>query len=1194
MNDRWTAIRRCAREVLARYERKTQFNDALPKAFTPERGCHAILREIVRHAFPDEFFLKLNCRTLPDNVDGRLDYGSRAIQVRADVEGVRKPFIAAHEVGHLELKHPLRHLCRDAKGSASDADQNQEPSAHDDGAATLDDQAHPGALNCRDGVAAAYRERDRLELEANIFAAELLAPLDRVRARIAADSTWTVESLASYFGLSKDAMRNQLVAAFIACPRPDVLGDNQDKAEPIDESTPRVELPDYLKLDDSQRQAAHAKTPALTVAGPGAGKTRVLTARHVHLVRDEGIEPRRILALTFSNKAAAEMQERLIAALPDQAHEIQVFTFHSFGRLLLQSYGHTLGMEDDPTVLTDADGFVLARSHLHELPLGQFANLNEPTQHLEAVLARVARLKEEQISPKEFERRVRRWQNELEAQLEPASSAERIRWHESRDIAAKCGDLAAFYAAYEELLHRAGYVDYADLINRAVDLFDHPEVAALIRADYERILVDEFQDVDASCGRLVQAVDGGRGILWAVADPRQNIYGFRGASLAHLVRFESDYPGAQIKFLEVNYRSVEEVVVAGNAIRFPPVTGGQAFQVPPLRADRGEGGAAAAVRVSLAGSRGEEIAELVAQVREVAQEVPREQIAVLCRDKWWAKDICAALEEADIATNWSGQPEEQDAFKDMMAVLLLATNQPQALLRLGRIAEHQLEEHEIQIILRKAGEENNRLHVGLLAAKNGELEGISAIGQLAAKQLGRLWSEFRRLPNAWCVLAAYLFERTRWLRAKLDDPSPRARRYLATVCQVIDLAREFSLKGSFAQAKDTPAFLDYIASAREFSRLPCADSTPVIADAVNVLTIHKSKGLEWPVVFVPGWTTSSNSRADDVPLPAHLVHQDGSALAGDEAYNQACLYYVATTRARNQLLLSRSDSINSDPVPHLDEIAESLQPRGLLRCDNVRRTPWRRPLAVASGRVRLTENLIPYAMIRQYEYCSQRAKYDYVYGLRAESGGYLFFSRQLQHALEWIADESANGQVPSGDEIQDKIEELWARDKKPHRRLSPLYRGQALHCAQSFAARLVPGVKIDLKQEWHVPLPDANPHAEPVSIVVKVDEIEWGEPIIARLHRLDEQHLKHEADPILSLYALLPLNDGNSEGIEFRMNYLKNGEEKVLNLRDDPHIEKRRKQIFAAAHAIRNGLFEPKPSNWKMCHRCSYNLICPA
>jgi hypothetical protein len=631
--DRWAIIRRRAAELLAEYEARTE-----RAAFDEHGGSHTRLEDIARRVYQ---FSVVPDDELPDDLSGYLDPADRLIAYRPIEDVARRRFTIAHELGHHALGHPLR--------------------TFEDRTDQIDDAPHVAALSAKAGVYRAYSDRDRWELEANVFAAELLLPVERVRAMALRDPKWSVRRLARYFGVTRSAMLNQLTAALLPGP-----SDASSTAETL------------ATLDPSQQRAAVSSKPTLVLAGPGAGKTRVLVERFKHLVRDCGVRPDRILALTFANKAAEEMRERLGTLLPAEAHAITVGTFHSLGLQVLQAYGHYLGLKEGSAPITEVDAFVLLRRRLGEVPLGSFDDLHRPSRNVGLLLKTISRAKDELCGPAEFARLTDEWHAELDGRPEPTTEAEVKALDDERQRAAACADVAAVYAIYQRWLRDGGHLDYGDLIAEAVRLFDLPDVARDIRGQWDHILVDEFQDVNYASGRLVHALDGGRGIVWAVGDPRQSIYRFRGASPVNLLDFTSDYTDAEVIPLEWNYRSVEDVVRAGQAVEIalPVGSDGRPLPLPDLRAYRGRPATEPAVELVITAVGSDELAELVRRVRAEAEIRPRGHIAVLCRRRSEAQRVSDALEAADLPTDWGGALQDRSVFKDVIGALLLAADSP--------------------------------------------------------------------------------------------------------------------------------------------------------------------------------------------------------------------------------------------------------------------------------------------------------------------------------------------------------------------------------------------------------------------------------------------------------------------------------------------------------------------------------------
>ncbi|NPA90937.1 MAG: UvrD-helicase domain-containing protein, partial [Chloroflexi bacterium] len=252
------------------------------------------------------------------------------------------------------------------------------------------------------------------------------------------------------------------------------------------------------------------------VAGPGTGKTRTLTARIAYLVRAHHVPPEHILAITFTNKAAAEMAERLASLLgPEVASRITVKTFHAFGAMVLREFGERLGIPRDAVILTDEERREVLRQARSDL------SAREVDRALEAIDRAKARL-----SPPE----------------EP--------W-------------AEVYQAYEEAMRRARALDYGDLVAKTVRLLEEdPEVLATLQDRYRWISVDEYQDVNYAQYRLLRLLTSGGANIAAIGDPDQAIYGFRGADRSFFLRFQEDYPNAKVVRLTRNYRSAQAILDA--------------------------------------------------------------------------------------------------------------------------------------------------------------------------------------------------------------------------------------------------------------------------------------------------------------------------------------------------------------------------------------------------------------------------------------------------------------------------------------------------------------------------------------------------------------------------------------------------------------------------------------------------------
>lgn len=1147
--DRWAAIRRRAREVLDEYERLTGHS-----AFDATRGSYARLADIARvvchlSVVPDD--------ELPDHVSGRLYLDEGVIGYRPAEKPERQHYTVGHEIGHAALDHPPRYF--------------------EDAPEQIDDVPDAGALIVKDGVYRAYSEHDRWELEANVFAAELLMPVEEVRRRVLSDPAWKVEGLAEYFGVSRAAMLNQLAAALLpGPPAPTTVG----PGGPSD-------------LDPSQLRAATIDGAALALAGPGAGKTRVLVERFRHLVRDRSVAPNRILALTFGNKAAEEIRERLVQLLPEQAHLIEVGTFHSLGLQLLQAYGQHVGLKPDPVLLTEIDAFVLLRRRLGDLPLGSFEDLYRPAANIRLLLQIISRAKDELVGPEEFSEKAHAWMAEVAGRPDPGDDALRDVLAEERRRAAQSIDAEAVYATYQTWLREAGYVDYGDLIAEAVRLFDRPDVAADIRQRWDHILVDEVQDINVASGRLVHALDGGRGIVWAVGDPRQSIYRFRGASPVTMYGFTTDYPGAEVVALETNYRSVEDVVEAGRAVAIPmpPGPDGQPLHVPSLQAARGKPESGPAVEMVVAATKADERADLVERVRAELSVRPPGEIAVLCRTTAQAQEVSDALEACGVENDWAGALEERSAFKDLVAVLLLVADDSQGLVRLARLPDHHLGEADLRLLVAAARQRGRSVLAALYAADTGEIAGLSDEGRTQARRLKGLVGKLRRAATPWQALATYLFEDSHEVRALVTSAAPAARRRLATLGQVGALCRDFEARSTLAGGNDVEAFLDFVRICLESGDLGLPDNALMAPDVVHVLTVHRSKGLEWPVVFVPNLAEGRFplGEHDPLPLPPGVVR---GATGEVEAIEECCLLYVAATRARDRLVLSRSEKYgprSAAPAPFLGPLLDSLQAAGRVAVRRAPRCDEDRKRVAGTGGVAPVHlrDAVPYTWLQDYEDCGQKFKYEHVYGLRGEERGTLAFHATVHAVLTWTAAEAAHGRPPTVAAAMARLAAEWEEACLGDHWFGSVYRRRAEGIIAAFAGRLAPGARIEVRQRAGLEIDGYR-----VEVMVDEHEVRDGVHIYRRYH-YGQPATSHKDDHRLALYAALHRQEQGAEvPYELRLYYPLLGIDEVVQP-SETVIRNRRTKMSKLARAIQTGVFEPKP-NSRRCPVCPFNCICPA
>ncbi|MCL2330276.1 MAG: ATP-dependent helicase [Phycisphaerae bacterium] len=400
--------------------------------------------------------------------------------------------------------------------------------------------------------------------------------------------------------------------------------------------------------------AAHRGVAYLLEAGPGTGKTQTLVAR-VESLLAEGVDPRRILLLTFSNKAAGEMAERIARRHPEAAHAMWIGTFHAFGLDLIRRFRQELGFEADPRMLDRTEAVELLEYEFPRLGLSHYADIYDPTPIIADILAAIFRAKDEVV--------------DAAAYLSLAEAMKARATTDELPAVEKAIEVARVYAAYEGLKRSRNYVDFGDLVSIPVQFLERDSAARkYFQQQYDHVLVDEYQDVNRSSVRLLAALRPGGNNLWVVGDARQSIYRFRGASAFNLNRFGTeDFPGGIRGELVKNYRSSAEITAAFTAFAQQMPVGDKA---PAFTAERGILGFQPELRTVDNGDlQSAAIAEAIEELR-AAGYAYRDQ-AVLCSGNDTLSNLGHELERLGIPVLFLGNLFERPEAKELFSLLSL-------------------------------------------------------------------------------------------------------------------------------------------------------------------------------------------------------------------------------------------------------------------------------------------------------------------------------------------------------------------------------------------------------------------------------------------------------------------------------------------------------------------------------------------
>src|SRR6218665_648383 len=453
-------------------------------------------------------------------------------------------------------------------------------------------------------------------------AREFLLPRPVLR-ELHVDEGLTSDAIAMRFGAPRVVVQQQLLDALLLPPA--------EEPHPVG----AVAVAGPLTPDPTQAQAAAHRGLAFQLqAGPGTGKTRTLVRRIEGLLAD-GVDPTTILVLTFSNKAANELCERIAASNPLAAAAMWIGTFHAFGLDIVRRFHDRLALLPDPRLIDRTEAIELLEDEFPRLDLKHYRNLWDPALDLSDMLSAISRAKDEVVDA---------------AGYRALAQSMAVRAGTDQDAkvrAQKCLEVATLFEAYERLLTVHQLLDFGDLVALPVRLVEgSAEVRAALRARHEHVLVDEYQDVNRASVRLLKAIVGDGRNLWVVGDARQSIYRFRGASATNIARFAIDFPGAQAAQLGVNYRSDERIVDVFTEFARGMRASSGALPLK-LTADRGTKGDRVELRV--AESAGEEMSALAASITALhAQGIRYGGQAVLCASNARLNAIAEGLEARGI------------------------------------------------------------------------------------------------------------------------------------------------------------------------------------------------------------------------------------------------------------------------------------------------------------------------------------------------------------------------------------------------------------------------------------------------------------------------------------------------------------------------------------------------------------------
>ena len=833
-------------------------------------------------------------------------------------------------------------------------------------------------------------------------------------------------------------------------------------------------------LNTEQREAVTTtEGPLLIIAGAGTGKTAVIARRIAYIIEKKLAHPSEILALTFTDKAAAEMEERVDVLVPYGYIDTWISTFHAFGDRILRDNALEVGLTPDFKVLSRPQQVLFFAQNLFRIPLDYYRPLSNPTKFISAILSFFSRLKDENISPKEFSQFAKKM---------PAKN------EEEKIEAKKHLELAQAYESYEKFKTEAGFLDFGDQVTKTIDLFTkRPKILKDYQDKFKYILVDEYQDTNFAQNELVKLLASKHQNICVCGDDNQSIYKFRGAAISNIMEFKEFHSKAKQIVLTENYRSTQSILDSAYRLikHNDPDTLEFRYKISKkLRSIRGQG---LPPRELFADTISEE-ADLVAleiekllgktqSTRNYSSSASEKfslrsnsnysyrDFAILVRANAQADHFLRALNMRGIPHKFVGssglyQQEEVSVlisfltaisnFEDSLNLFNLMTSDvyempPADAIKLTSYAKRKTRSlyyvlKNIDTIIssstRHSGrsETTDRISRDPIASLQDDKGWVSEKIEISngskaiiAKMMEDLDEAIKLSRRGKVGRIAYDFlKRTGYLKKLERQETVDAQIKIQNIAKFFEKIKEFS---DIASVETVPQFVDYLESIRAAGDDPATVEFDPDLDAVNVMTVHGAKGLEFPAVFLVGLVSDrfpSRHRGDAIEVPEKLIRE--TLPTGDwHMQEERRLFYVGMTRAKDLLYFAWSRDIGASRIKKISPFVLEALDKAKSDADLVKLSPLEKiekfaPIPPRSSQTVLFDVdvlKLTQGAIDDYLTCAYKYRYIHILKIPILRHHAIVYGAALHIAVAAFLRSKKNGKLLTLPQVLEVFENAW-------------------------------------------------------------------------------------------------------------------------------------------------------------------------
>jgi len=1056
----------------------------------------------------------------------------------------------------------------------------------------------------------------------------------------------------------------------------------------------------HRALNPEQKKAVEfGDGPLLIIAGAGTGKTTVVTERIKHLISSGRAKPQEILALTFTEKASREMEERVDQSLPYGVTQMWISTFHSFCDRILRAEGLSIGLDPNYKLMTEAETIQFFRTNLFQFTLSYFRPLGNPNKFISGMIQHFSRLKDEDVDSSQYMSWVKNNQSSHKGKhqvISGSKSDERSRTRfldfATSDVASlemtvreeeeKYRELAGAYKTYEELKIKNSRLDFGDLIAYTLKLFrTRKQILQKYQEQFKYLLIDEFQDTNFAQNELALLLAGEKQNITVVGDDDQAIYRWRGAAISNIIQFRKHFKKAKIVVLTKNYRSTKEILdrsyelIQHNNPDRLEVAEKVNKKLECIR--RINGTPINLIYVDRVENEAEEAAKEISNLKSQIPKYQWKDFAILVRANAHAEPFVRALSRHGIPYQFLGpgqlfrQPEIKDLIcylkvlydiydtvslfrvlsmdhfavppRDIASLVSYARKQGMSLFEVCELGYRRAlignknfdpssvaSSHSplaITVESSEAGQnfissrrgstlslppstealnpstratplQFNELHI----TEDGEKKIVSLM-EIILKHLSLIKKE-----TAGQILYFFL-EESGLLKTFTSYKTEKEEKAAGNIAKFFDKLKTYEM-----DHEDASVFtvVDWLDLSMELGESPLATNLDWnTTDAVNILTVHSAKGLEFPVVFLVnlvGARFPTTEKHEQIPIPDGLVKE--ILPTGDyHEEEERRLFYVGMTRARDQLFFTasqyygegkREKKISPFVIEALGSANIILQPKsqnsGQASDTQLMLLDWKKtPEQEEKKTITHPISSISYSQLETFERCPLQYKYRSIVKIPVPSSAALVFGDVIHRSLQAFYEELKKGTSGSRELLLNQYEKCWKSMGYKNREYeTSMYKRGHMILSEYFIKGFDPdGTVLSLEQPFKIKI---TPTLTLGGKIDRIDRLKDGKlEIIDYKTGSSPKKRNPQEDVQLSIYALAASEKGlYSEKLEHIIVsfYFLEDQEKISSTRTEQQLKTVKEKVSTVADAIMRSDFRPTPG--KHCDFCEFRLLCEA